>query len=95
MNKVHHFRTTNKLNLCVTTMMAYVSALTNGGCYKSFAEPLLKQQAEWERMRPLKPLLDGLFQGDYYKINMKKLCLHSFTRKRICLTAKRDFIQLP
>ena len=52
-----------KLNLDVTAMLAYVSALTNGGCYSAFKEPILNQQAEWERARPVKPVLDRLFEG--------------------------------
>uniref|UniRef100_A0A1B6HCS2 DUF1308 domain-containing protein n=1 Tax=Homalodisca liturata TaxID=320908 RepID=A0A1B6HCS2_9HEMI len=53
----------SRYNLCVTTMIAYVSSLTNGGCNKEFNEPLLNQQAEWERARPVKPFLDNLFSG--------------------------------
>ncbi|XP_054266670.1 UPF0415 protein C7orf25 homolog [Macrosteles quadrilineatus] len=56
-------KTFTKLNLCVTTLIAYVSALTNGGCNCNFREPLLQQQAEWERAAPVKPLLDQLFEG--------------------------------
>jgi hypothetical protein len=52
-----------KLNLDVTAMLAYVSALTNGGCCSEFKEPILNQQAEWERARPVKPVLDRLFEG--------------------------------
>lgn len=53
----------DRLNLDVTAMIAYVSSLTNGGCHYKFKEPLLTQQAEWERKRPAKPLLDQIFQG--------------------------------
>lgn len=52
-----------RLNLCVTTMIAFVSSLTNGGCHCTFVEPLLNQQAEWERVKPVKPFLDNLFKG--------------------------------
>lgn len=52
-----------KLNLDVTTMLAYVSGLTNGRSNFEFKEPLLTQQAEWERARPVKPMLDHLFEG--------------------------------
>lgn len=52
-----------RLNLDVTTMIAYVSALTNGKCHFVFKEPLLTLQAEWERKKPVKPILDTLFQG--------------------------------
>jgi hypothetical protein len=52
-----------KLNLDVTAMLAYVSGLTNGRCNFKFKEPVLNQQAEWERARSVKPVLDQLFQG--------------------------------
>lgn len=52
-----------KLNLDVTAMLAYVSGLTNGRCNFKFKEPVLNQQAEWERVRPVRPVLDQLFQG--------------------------------
>lgn len=52
-----------RLNLDVTAMLAYVSALTNGRCNSEFKEPILNQQAEWERERPVKPVLDRLFEG--------------------------------
>lgn len=53
----------NLINLCVTTMIAYVSELTNGGCNSSFVEPILNRQAEWERNNPVKPFLTKMFQG--------------------------------
>ena len=40
------------LNLDITAMIAYVSALTNGFANFVFKEPILSQQAEWERLRP-------------------------------------------
>lgn len=52
-----------KLNLDVTAMLAYVSGLTNGRCNFEFKEPVLTQQAEWERAKPVKPVLDQLFEG--------------------------------
>ncbi|KDR11077.1 UPF0415 protein C7orf25 homolog isoform X2 [Zootermopsis nevadensis] len=52
-----------KLNLDVTAMLAYVSGLTNGRCNFKFKEPVLTQQAEWERAKPVKPVLDQLFEG--------------------------------
>ncbi|XP_069702933.1 UPF0415 protein C7orf25 homolog isoform X2 [Periplaneta americana] len=51
------------LNLDVTAMLAYVSGLTNGRCHFEFKEPILTQQAEWERAKPVKPVLDTLFEG--------------------------------
>jgi len=56
-------RTIDRLNLDVSTMVAYVSALTNGRNYFKYKQPLLMQQAEWERARPVKPVLDKLFEG--------------------------------
>lgn len=53
----------SKLNLDITTMIAFVSALTNGGSNYEFDDPLLNQQASWERLRPVKPQLDKFFQG--------------------------------
>lgn len=54
---------TMKLNLGVTTLIAYVSSLTNGGTNYNFETEVLKQHAEWELARPVKPILDNLFQG--------------------------------
>lgn len=52
-----------RLNLDVSTLVAYVSALTNGRSNFTFQQPLLTQQAEWERARPVKPVLDQIFEG--------------------------------
>lgn len=57
-------REVSKFNLDITTLIAYVSSLTNGGCHYEFKEPVLKQQAEWERLRPVKPILDKIFEGN-------------------------------
>ncbi len=64
------------LNLDITAMIAYVSALTNGFCSYSFKEPILSEQARWERERPVKPTLEALFAGK------RLLC---------CKSAMRDF----
>jgi len=53
----------SRLNLDITAMIAYVSALTNGGTNFTFKEPVLCQQAAWERERPVKTLLDSVFSG--------------------------------
>jgi len=53
----------SRLNLDITAMVAYVSALTNGGNNFTFKEPVLCQQAAWERERPVKTLLDSVFSG--------------------------------
>lgn len=57
----------DRINLDVSAMIAYVSALTNGHASYEFKVPVLTQQAEWERQRPVKPILDQLFQGNYFK----------------------------
>ncbi|KAG8227747.1 hypothetical protein J437_LFUL007537 [Ladona fulva] len=53
----------NRLNLDVTTMLAYVSALTNGGADWEYKQPILKGQALRELKHPVKPVLDSLFEG--------------------------------
>ena len=49
------------LNLDVSTLLAYVTNMTNGQCNFIYKEPLLTTQAEWERSRPVKPILEKLF----------------------------------
>jgi hypothetical protein len=51
------------LNLDVSTMLAYVSELSNGGVNCHFEEKLLADQAEVERKEPIKPILDSIFAG--------------------------------
>ncbi|CAH0729306.1 unnamed protein product, partial [Brenthis ino] len=51
------------LNLDVTAMMAYVSNMTNGHCHYVFKQDVLTQQSAWEAERPVKPLLEKLFEG--------------------------------
>ncbi|XP_068631201.1 UPF0415 protein C7orf25 homolog isoform X2 [Battus philenor] len=51
------------LNLDVTAMMAYVSNMTNGHHNYVFKQEVLTQQAAWEAERPVKPILERLFQG--------------------------------
>ncbi|XP_016837845.1 UPF0415 protein C7orf25 homolog [Nasonia vitripennis] len=51
------------LNLDVSTLLAYVTNMTNGHANFAYIEPLLTTQAEWERCRPLKPVLDDLFHN--------------------------------
>ncbi|KAJ0178945.1 hypothetical protein K1T71_005720 [Dendrolimus kikuchii] len=53
----------NTLNLDVTAMMAVVSNMTNGHCNFVFKQEVLTQQCEWETKRPVKPVLDRLFEG--------------------------------
>lgn len=54
--------TVRKLNLDITTLIAYVSAMTNGSSHWEYNEPLLTEQARWEREKPIKPLLEDLFK---------------------------------
>ncbi|KAI8424099.1 hypothetical protein MSG28_002706 [Choristoneura fumiferana] len=51
------------LNLDVTTMMAYISNMTNGHCHYKFKQEVLTQQCEWEAERPVKPILEKIFAG--------------------------------
>ncbi|KAF2896208.1 hypothetical protein ILUMI_09967 [Ignelater luminosus] len=70
----------NKVNIDVSTMLAYVSSVTNGSCSKyKFTTPVLTQQAEWESERPVKPILDAFFKD-------KKLYC--------CETARNSFIEI-
>ncbi|KAH8371516.1 hypothetical protein KR093_007836 [Drosophila rubida] len=55
--------TSDELNLDVTTMLAYCSALSNGRCNWVFKEPLLTEQASKERELPVKPILEKIFEG--------------------------------
>lgn len=56
-------RNIQKLNLDVTAMIAYVSALTNGNAHKRVKGKVLSMQAESEKLNPVKPVLDKLFTG--------------------------------
>ncbi|XP_033336539.2 UPF0415 protein C7orf25 homolog isoform X2 [Megalopta genalis] len=53
----------NILNLDVSTLLAYVTNMTNGYDHFVYREPLLTQQAEMERKLPVKPILEELFGG--------------------------------
>lgn len=70
---------TKCLNLDVSTLLAYVTNMTNGYPNFVYLEPLLTQQAEMERRNPVKPILDKLFEG-------KKLIT--------CKTAHDNFIDI-
>lgn len=50
------------LNLDVSALLAYVTNMTNGYDHFIYREPLLTQQAEMERKRPIKPILEKLFK---------------------------------
>ncbi|XP_064489638.1 UPF0415 protein C7orf25 homolog [Ornithodoros turicata] len=69
------------LNLDVSTMIAYVSGLTNGRCHFKFQENILTEQAESERRSPVKPILDALFGGAERKL----VC---------CQTAYDEFVKI-
>lgn len=60
-----HISTISKVNLDVSAMLAYCSSVTNGSAHLyDFHVAVLKQQAEWERLRPQKPILDSFFKGE-------------------------------
>ncbi|ERL92237.1 hypothetical protein D910_09554 [Dendroctonus ponderosae] len=66
-----------KVNLDVSAMLAYCCSVTNGSAYLyDFDVPVLKQQAEWERLRPVKPILDEFLKDK---------------RLYCCQTAKESF----
>lgn len=50
-----------KVNLDITAMIAYVSAMTNGRSLFQFREKILNEQAAWERERPVKACLERMF----------------------------------
>lgn len=50
------------LNLDVSTLLSYVTNMANGHNNYVYREPLLTQQAEMERKRPIKPILENLFR---------------------------------
>lgn len=56
-------KSSSKLNIDITTMLAYISELSNGGAHHIFQERLINEQAEMERKQPLKPILDKIFEG--------------------------------
>lgn len=53
-----------KVNLDISAMLAYVSSVCNGSAnLYELPEGVLAQQAEWERLRPQKPVLETFFEG--------------------------------
>lgn len=50
------------LNLDVSALLAYVTNMSNGYNNYVYREPLLTQQAEMERKRPIKPILENVFR---------------------------------
>ncbi|CAL4079508.1 unnamed protein product, partial [Meganyctiphanes norvegica] len=53
----------SKINLDVTSMIAYVTSTANGGANFVFVDKFLTDQAEWERKNPILKVLDGYFEG--------------------------------
>lgn len=52
-----------RLNLDISTLLAYLSNLCNGHAHINFKKKILSDQANAERLRPQKPILDEIFQG--------------------------------
>jgi Protein of unknown function (DUF1308)/Family of unknown function (DUF5614) len=52
-----------KLNVDVSTMVAYVSHLSNGGAYSVYTERLLNSQAVEEQKDPVKPFIEKALEG--------------------------------
>lgn len=78
-----------KVNLDVSAMLAYCSSVTNGSAnLYDFNVPVLKQQAEWERLRPQKPILDGFFTGKIILIILMTIFFISF-----CLFYKHKIVK--
>ncbi|KAM3928286.1 UPF0415 protein C7orf25 homolog [Leptodactylus fuscus] len=53
----------NRVNLDITTLITYVSALSHGGCHFIFKEKVLTEQAAQERQEKVLPLLDSFMDG--------------------------------
>ncbi|XP_044150178.1 UPF0415 protein C7orf25 homolog isoform X1 [Bufo gargarizans] len=53
----------NRVNLDITTLITYVSALSHGGCHFIFKEKVLTEQAAQERQEKVLPLLDSFMEG--------------------------------
>nr|XP_028606646.1 UPF0415 protein C7orf25 homolog isoform X2 [Podarcis muralis] len=52
-----------RVNLDITTLITYVSALSYGGCYFTFKEKVLTEQAVQEREESVLPLLEDFMKG--------------------------------
>ncbi|XP_060637559.2 UPF0415 protein C7orf25 homolog [Anolis sagrei] len=52
----------NRVNLDITTLITYVSALSYGGCYLVFKEKVLSEQAAQEREESVLPQLEGFMK---------------------------------
>ncbi|XP_077415877.1 UPF0415 protein C7orf25 homolog [Vanacampus margaritifer] len=58
-----HAEECGRVNLDITALIAYVSALSHGRCRLAFREPVLTEQAAQERRQPVLPLLDAFMAG--------------------------------
>lgn len=63
LNDLEAVERVDTLNLDVTTMLAFISAMTNGSSNWEYQEPILTEQALWERQSPVKTVLDRIFDG--------------------------------
>uniref|UniRef100_A0A8D0E110 Chromosome 7 open reading frame 25 n=1 Tax=Salvator merianae TaxID=96440 RepID=A0A8D0E110_SALMN len=55
--------TCSRINLDITTLITYVSALCYGGCHFTFKEKVLSEQAAQERQERVLPLLEEFMKG--------------------------------
>ncbi|XP_053570516.1 UPF0415 protein C7orf25 homolog isoform X2 [Bombina bombina] len=53
----------NRVNLDITTLITYVSALSHGGCHLIFKEKVLTEQAAQERQEKVLPKLCSFMEG--------------------------------
>ncbi|KAM5157935.1 UPF0415 protein C7orf25 homolog [Mantella aurantiaca] len=51
-----------RVNLDITTLITYVSALSHGGCYMVFKEKVLTEQAAQERKEKVLPMLNSFME---------------------------------
>lgn len=52
-----------RVNLDITTLISCVSSLSHGGCFFSFREGVLTEQAAQERLSPVLPQLRAFMEG--------------------------------
>lgn len=79
-----------KLNLDVTTLMAYVSAQTNGSYDWEFIEPLLTEQAMKESKNHVKQFLEEIFEGNYL---MKPTYLQPYQNQSFFFRKRTDCLR--
>ena len=87
-----------KLNLDITTLIAYVSELTNGASFYNFKEPLLTEQNNQEKEHPVKPVLDQFFSGGIFALTLYLVWfqyLNILAHTLICCeTAAKSFLKI-